>query len=800
MINIIFPKIPILSIFLIFFHCLSFAQDNEPSSDLTAESQAAEGFSIEDIETINLYTGFHKPNIDGIIDEGFWFLAEPLAIDYEFYPQRFTKALVQTKAYLAVTETHLYVAFYAYDPDIKKIRSTRRARDGSKDDDYVSLVIDPSGSLRRKLEFRVNPHGSISDVLQNTISDKWVYDWDTQWRAAAKIHDDGYSVEIEIPLKSLKYEETASLDKMAVWPIMLKRTFPRKVDHTLGSIYKIQLMEKPLPFEPEVRLSPHYIYHQDEERDAGESFKQVPEHNEHSVGLDFKWAISNTSSLSGTIKPNYTDVEIDIARESINNSFNVFKPEKRKFFQEDMDLYLTLMPLIYTRNIVRPDFGLKYGLEKGHDSIGGFVVQDQELTFIMPDSLGSEKVETTLTSQSSAARYVTSEKGSGWGLLGTHRSADNYHNTVASVDGIWNISLDDKLRYQFAFSDTQYPNEVLADLCDADSVEGCRQLESTPCLLGQCDTNAYVLRANNLKSFSDHSFRIDYRHDSPDSLYWVKYFEVAPDFRSDMGYVRRTDYRMVNAAYGRNWFFRFLKRDEGPSRGRVYLLTQQVQSQSKGDQLEETYAIWSEFRGSYQSVLRLGFQRKNRVVNRYNQSVLDIAGNAPTLDEQYWQWYFETSPNTYVTFNLDGRKGDIADVDNNRAGDMLELKPRVRLTWNNWTLNFQHTYRNMEISAGNVFTENYFTTQIYYRPDNQHTFRLAYLDDRVNLNDDLYFSDETEREVEDQLEFTYAYKPYKKLTLLSGAKYTHEEETGVKNTLTEKQIYLKLIYNFDMKL
>ncbi|NIY18200.1 MAG: hypothetical protein GWM98_26720, partial [Nitrospinaceae bacterium] len=56
--------------------------------------------------------------------------------------------------------------------------------------------------------------------------------------------------------------------------------------------------------------------------------------------------------------PNYTDVEADIARDSINNAFTPFQPEKRSFFQDSRELYSTQMPLVYTRNIVQPDYGL----------------------------------------------------------------------------------------------------------------------------------------------------------------------------------------------------------------------------------------------------------------------------------------------------------------------------------------------------------------------------------------------------------------------------------------------------------
>jgi hypothetical protein len=46
-------------------------------------------------------------------------------------------------------------------------------------------VIDTTGNLPREFEFRVNPHGAPADVLQSTVSNRYIYDWDTQWEAEA---------------------------------------------------------------------------------------------------------------------------------------------------------------------------------------------------------------------------------------------------------------------------------------------------------------------------------------------------------------------------------------------------------------------------------------------------------------------------------------------------------------------------------------------------------------------------------------------------------------------------------------
>jgi len=318
-------------------------EDDAPESDvgLSAESAPEKGGSEMPEVTFSLIKD--EPVIDGIIDDAFWDQAIPFQLDMEFYPTRFAPAVVDTNAWVGVGKSHIYVAFEAFDPKLEEMRSALREHDATKNDDYVSIIIDPTGTLAKKYEFRVNPHGSLSDVLQDTISDRYIYDWDTDWEGAAQINDNGYTVEIAIPFGSIRSPEKAE-GQDHKGAVILKRSYPRRVDRTLGAFFLYtQHLEKTAttatvtPQDSGVQKSTeitaasvgvearsiavgatdaqaqpgsstgstteldagteedqkltvdtrlHYIYHLDEKRSIGGSYEQVDEHNLHEVGID----------------------------------------------------------------------------------------------------------------------------------------------------------------------------------------------------------------------------------------------------------------------------------------------------------------------------------------------------------------------------------------------------------------------------------------------------------------------------------------------------------------------------------
>ena len=789
-------------------YAIEMGVDEPPESDIGLATEATpEEFKIPLVKA-RIIPG--APVVDGKLDDPFWENATEYSLEYELYPERLGPPAQPTEAFLGLTATHLYAAFVAHDPSPSQIRSAIKERDSSKDDDYVSIVIDPTAQGAIKYEFRVTPHGVLTDVLQDNISDRYLYDWDTDWQGAATINESSYIVEMAIPRWSLKLPRTPE-GKITPGIVLLKRSYPRSVDSFMVTFFRYAPNEESAEqiLVPEsakedqgkrrIKFTPQMIYHADDERDVGGEWERADDHELYTVGFDLKYYLSNSSSMNLTVNPNFAEVEADIARDSINNPFIPFKPEKREFFQNVGEYFTTQMKAVYTRNIIEPEWGLSYLSSEGTKSIGAFAVNDRQTSVLMPDIFGSDTVELTDHSKSGAFRMQFPKGIQSIGLLGTYRSGEDYHNGLLGVDGLFNLGIDDKLRYQLMFSHTDYPVRFADDLCEESD---CTEMPpEEPCYIGDCTVNAYVLRANWEDTLTGHGLRLNYKHDGPKSLYWLNYWDIAPDFRSDLGFVRRVDLRAMSFAYGRKWYFKALADDEGKSRVRAYATAQHLRSHSSNEKVETGVGLWGEFRGSLQSLARAGYRMHERAVNRINQASLEVGDNAPLFDESYWQWYFQVAPLPNTTFHLDGRWGDMADAENMLLGEMREIKPKINIIRDRLEFMLSGTFRSFDVTGGELYKEQFLSLTMLYRQNEKLTHRLLYLDDLTERNLDLWAADEDAREKERTFEYTLLYKPTKDWKILTGVKFGNEYDVDLDETgLINREFYIKIAKDFNLEL
>lgn len=775
--------------------------DQDPEA---ADAQSVDGAEMTSPEVpwVYTYVRHDAPIIDGDLSDGFWHNLHEIPIDYEVFPVRLRAAGVPTRVRVAFTDTYLYAAFDAPDPDIDNLRSAVRERDGLKEDDYVSLVLDPAGQGLRKYEFRVNPHGSQSDVLQDTISDRYLYDWDTEWQASAKIDATGFSVEMAIPREALRITPDEH-DQPLKLLIMFKRHYPRQVERTLATAVELVLTEEPpkanapVPSNRHLTVTPHYVYDRDEERDIGARFDQVEEQPRHAAGAYLNYQISADRSFLMTVKPNYAEVESDIARDSINNPFDPYEPEKRELFVDAREYFRTLNEVVYTRNIIQPDVGLAHLWSSPTATSGLLAAFDQQTQLYMPDNLGSDVVSLVDNSQSVAFNYEHQSDKRSLGVLSTLRTADDYHNAVMSFNGTGNLGIDDKVRGQFMVSDTRYPQRFAEDLCDS---AGCTDLDpDAECELGECDITPYVRRADYDDPLRGYNLQLRYNHDGPKSLYWARYYDVSPDFRADLGFLRRVDYRAVNLAYGRKWYFQAKADDESQSRIRAYLIGGHMRSHSDNEPLETTVGAWGEFRGSYQTIARLGWQHRNRAVNRIDQSDLSAGDNAPRFDEHYWQWFFQTAPYVPWTLHLDGRWGAVADPENLVLGQMREIKPKLHYTAGRLDLIADLTLRDFSTDGDRLYKEQFFSLTALYHDPRGLTHRLLWLNDVTERDIDRWRGAELARETSRTLEYTQIYSPHPAWQLMWGLRLVKDYESDInKQDLTAREVYFKVQREFTL--
>jgi hypothetical protein len=144
------------------------------------------------------------PIIDGRLDEPIWQQAAVLKDFYQIQPGDNIKPSKTTEVLLGYDAKFLYIAFRAPDEQ-SKVRATVAKRDQIWDDDTVGMFLDTFADQRRAYAFFFNPLGVQADGIL-TEGNGEDYSIDIVMESKGVVTEEGYTVEIAIPFKSLRYE------------------------------------------------------------------------------------------------------------------------------------------------------------------------------------------------------------------------------------------------------------------------------------------------------------------------------------------------------------------------------------------------------------------------------------------------------------------------------------------------------------------------------------------------------------------------------------------------------------------
>src|SRR5215831_4544564 len=149
------------------------------------------------------------PVIDGKLDDEVWKSAVVLKDFYQVQPGDNIAPSKPTEVMLGHDAKFLYIAFHCYDePD--KVRATIAKRDNVWNDDYVGILFDTFNDRRKAYEFDLNPLGVQADGTWTDNNEDFNPDY--VFESKGVITSDGWTVEIAIPFKSLRY--VAGKDKL----------------------------------------------------------------------------------------------------------------------------------------------------------------------------------------------------------------------------------------------------------------------------------------------------------------------------------------------------------------------------------------------------------------------------------------------------------------------------------------------------------------------------------------------------------------------------------------------------------
>ena len=131
--------------------------------------------------------------------------AHPVTGFKTFIPDFDHDMVEKTVVYMAYDAENLYFAYRCFDSQPHKIKSSITARDNVRPDDWVCLNLDSFNDQQGLYAFYVNPAGIQGD--SRSAAGREDYSVDVVWYSSGQIDSLGYAVEIQIPLKSIRYSD-----------------------------------------------------------------------------------------------------------------------------------------------------------------------------------------------------------------------------------------------------------------------------------------------------------------------------------------------------------------------------------------------------------------------------------------------------------------------------------------------------------------------------------------------------------------------------------------------------------------
>jgi len=683
-----------------------------------------------DAKIWSIMTTTAEIRVDGVLDEPVWSTIEPVMIAWEFTPGDNTPAPVETEVRIVCNTSHLLVGFEARDPEPHLIRSHVRGRDDSDGDDWVGIILDTFCDERRAFRFIVNPHGVQADAVIDETSGnpEGDFSWNAIWDSAGRITSEGYTVEIAIPFSSLRFPRT---EGEQTWGILFERGWPRSVYHGLrscpidrnvsGLLNQIDRITGLAGISPglNIELDPTFTAVRADSRPdwlAGGGFETGEVDTD--PGLTVKWGLTPNLILNGTLNPDFSQVEADVAQLEVNTSFSLSYPERRPFFLEGADYFSTPLQVVFTRSVADPSAGVKVSGKEGRHALGAYLTRDRQMNLIFPGSEGNTAGSWRREVNSAVLRHrYDLGRNSTLGLVYTGRSAGEYANHVGGFDGFLRLSPTNTLQFQYVRSATGYPDSIAA-------------AHSQP-----------------VSSFDGGAFFTSLSHRSRDWNAEISLRDIEGGFRADSGFIPRTDIRGLVGTWGRQWWG---SAESWFTHASVMLGTMQLYDRA-GRKLTTDYSLFLNWSGPLQSQLsaRIGRQTDRYGGELFPHPVLFLG--------------CRVRPGQTIGASLDVTGGGTVDYANVRAADQLIITPHIQLNLGRrLRVNLSHTLQRLTVENDTrLFTVNLSQLRLYYNFSRRTYVRAIVQYQELDRNPSAYLFpvDTLSRNLFTQYLFSYTLNP-----------------------------------------
>jgi len=299
--------------------------------------------------------------LDGRLDEPAWAKATPIGNLIQTEPDEGAAPTEATEVRVLRDDETLYFGIRCFDRSPSGIVATKMGRDAELEgDDHVMVVLETFGDRRNGFFFAVNPRGARAEGQIANNSEELDFDWDGIWDAAARVDDAGWTAELAIPFKTLRFRK-----EIAAWGLNVQRYLARRQetdrwtaarrDVWISNLSEAGRLEG-LQGARQGRGLDVRPYLSGGEEDGGGEVK---------VGGDLFKNLAPNLTASLTVNTDFAETEADDRQVNLTR-FPLFYPEKRSFFLEGAGIYEVAGLGNQDEDLV-PFYSRRIGLSEGEE-------------------------------------------------------------------------------------------------------------------------------------------------------------------------------------------------------------------------------------------------------------------------------------------------------------------------------------------------------------------------------------------------------------------------------------------------
>ena len=477
------------------------------------------------IKTLHAQRISSPVRVDGVLDDEVWTEADVVSDFVQQDPRTGEPATEQTEVRVLVDREAMYFGFVCHDADPHGVIARELRRDNPfADDDHVEILLDTFHDHRNAFHFAVNPLGTQYDALITDEGHDVNAEWNERWWSETRITADGWTAEIKIPLTTLR--SGGGLDAFGV---NFKRFIRRKAESAhwtgwsrdypflqvsqAGHLTGVEQVETGL----KLRVKPYLLGGvRDNVTTRGSDLNPL-----HDVGLEtVRFSVTPGLTAELTANTDFAQTEVDDAVVNLTR-FPIFFPEKREFFLERAGIF---------------EFGFS-----GRRGARGAQERNLQMFFSRRIGLTEDRAPVPVKG---GAKLVGHALGLDIGLL------DVQTGTSGAARGSNYLVFRAKRNVLARSNVGLFVSNRQADAADYNRVVGG---DANFTLFKNTDVQAFLAKSSTSPgpgvAGNDYAGRAKYNWFTDLNEIFVEHLYVGPEFRHDVGFVRRTGIQRSDAAY-----------------------------------------------------------------------------------------------------------------------------------------------------------------------------------------------------------------------------------------------------------